>query len=82
MRIFFRSAMAQSDRSNCPSPKAECVGFIDSEIRGMSWSPDYELMVLVTGNRSILSMTQEWDIITEVPLQGDQLQVSQAISLL
>ncbi|ELR18862.1 elongator complex protein 1, putative [Acanthamoeba castellanii str. Neff] len=50
---------------------AECVGFIDSEIRGMSWSPDYELMILVTGNRTILSMTQEWEIVTEVPLQDE-----------
>ena len=51
--------------------QAECVGFIDSEIRGMSWSPDYELMILVTGNRTILSMTQEWEIVTEVPLQDE-----------
>jgi elongator complex protein 1 len=76
----------QEARRHCPSAlfpllltpcalracvQAECVGFIDSEIRGMSWSPDYELMILVTGNRTILSMTQEWEIVTEVPLQDE-----------
>lgn len=52
--------------------EAECVGFIDSEIRAMSWSPDYELLILVTGNGTILSMTQEWDIVAEVPVQEQQ----------
>jgi len=54
--------------------QAECVGFIDSEIRAMSWSPDYELLILVTGNGTILSMTQEWDIVAEVPVQEQQVR--------
>ncbi|KAL6043697.1 Elongator complex protein 1 [Balamuthia mandrillaris] len=50
---------------------AECVGFVDSEIRCMSWSPDYEVMVLVTGNNTLVAMTQEWDILVEVPIEEE-----------
>ncbi len=43
----------------------------------MSWSPDYELMVLVTGNNTLVSMTQEWDIVTEVSIDSQQKEPKQ-----
>jgi elongator complex protein 1 len=34
----------------------------------MSWSPDYELVVFVTGKNTVLLMTKEWDVVSECPI--------------
>eukprot|EP01104_Vermistella_antarctica_P000708 TRINITY_DN10832_c0_g1_i1.p1 TRINITY_DN10832_c0_g1~~TRINITY_DN10832_c0_g1_i1.p1 ORF type:complete len:1570 (+),score=437.99 TRINITY_DN10832_c0_g1_i1:251-4960(+) len=47
---------------------AECVGSIESGVLAMAWSPDYELVVFVTGKRTVICMTQEWDVVNEVSL--------------
>ena len=51
--------------------KIESVGEIDSGIACMGWSPDFEFVVLVTGNSSLIQMTNEWDVVTEVPLHPE-----------
>jgi elongator complex protein 1 len=53
---------------NLNSREAECVGTIDSGIVAMAWSPDFELMLLATGNSTLLTMTNEWDVLSEVSL--------------
>ena len=47
--------------------KKEVVGVLDSGIFCMSWSPDNEIFVLATGNSTLVSMSNEFDIINEVP---------------
>ncbi|KAI9245023.1 IKI3 family-domain-containing protein [Sporodiniella umbellata] len=46
----------------------EVVGSVDSGILALSWSPDQDLVVLVTGERKVLEMTQDFDAITEFEL--------------
>ncbi|KAJ8329790.1 putative elongator complex protein 1 [Batrachochytrium dendrobatidis] len=65
--------LARFDHSqnNTLSPTVECVGIIDSGIKTMSWSPDLELVLFVTGSGTILEMTQEFEMISEAPIHVD-----------
>ncbi|KAI9598831.1 IKI3 family-domain-containing protein [Syncephalis fuscata] len=47
---------------------AECVGHFESGIKSMAWSPDEELLIIVTGADELLLMTSEFTVITENPL--------------
>lgn len=38
----------------------------------MSWSPDQDVVVMVTGVNHILMMTREFDAILEVPIETDE----------
>ncbi|KAL6117335.1 elp1 [Pungitius sinensis] len=49
----------------------ECVGSVDSGLTSMSWSPDGELVVLTTGQETIIIMTQNFEPITEVGIHQD-----------
>ncbi|KAM8847725.1 elongator complex protein 1 [Synchiropus picturatus] len=49
----------------------ECVGSVDSGLTSMSWSPDEELVVLTTGQESIIMMTKHFEPITEVSIHQD-----------
>jgi len=53
---------------DCNSSTAEVVGSLDSGILSMAWSPDYELVIFATKNGTLIEMTKEWDIVTEVPI--------------
>ncbi|KND02563.1 Elongator subunit IKI3 [Spizellomyces punctatus DAOM BR117] len=46
----------------------EVVGTVDSGILCMEWSPDHELVVIVTGAGTILEMTKDFEVITEIPI--------------
>ena len=37
----------------------------------MSWSPDQDLVVMVTGTGNLLLMTREFDPLTEVPINSE-----------
>ncbi|KAI7891979.1 IKI3 family-domain-containing protein [Mucor mucedo] len=58
----------------------EIMGSVDSGIQAMCWSPDQDLVVLVTGEKKVLEMTQDFDTITEFDLhvedQGEGVQHS------
>ncbi|KAI9311999.1 IKI3 family-domain-containing protein [Dichotomocladium elegans] len=58
----------------------DVVGSVESGIEAMTWSPDQDLVVLVTGSKNVLEMTQEFDTITEFPLhvehEGEGVQHS------
>ncbi|XP_041845937.1 elongator complex protein 1 [Melanotaenia boesemani] len=49
----------------------ECVGSVDSGLTSMSWSPDEELVVLTTGQETIIMMTKDFEPITEVGIHQD-----------
>ncbi|KAI9015161.1 IKI3 family-domain-containing protein [Gaertneriomyces semiglobifer] len=48
--------------------REEIVGSVDSGILAMEWSPDEELVIIVTGTGTLLEMTKDFDVITEVPI--------------
>ncbi|KAF9975119.1 hypothetical protein BGZ73_001334 [Actinomortierella ambigua] len=58
----------------------EIVGSVDSGILCMAWSPDDELVVMVTGEGSILEMTKDFDVIAEnkinVEESGEDISVN------
>ena len=39
----------------------------------MSWSPDQELVVMVTGNTSLLLMAGEFDPLTEIRIDTNKI---------
>ncbi|XP_063776122.1 elongator complex protein 1 isoform X2 [Pseudophryne corroboree] len=49
----------------------ECVGSVDSGIITMSWSPDQELVLLMTGQQTIILMTKDFQPVAEVPIHQD-----------
>ncbi|CAG8433717.1 10419_t:CDS:10 [Diversispora eburnea] len=59
----------------------ELVGSIDSLIKCMEWSPDEELVIFVTGNDTILEMTKDFDVITEFPINVEDLGEAVSISV-
>ncbi|KAJ1911044.1 putative elongator complex protein 1, partial [Coemansia sp. S17] len=62
------------------SEAPELVGTVDSGIMACAWSPDEELLALVTGEARLLLMTQDFDVVDEFPLaqgqQGEEVQVA------
>lgn len=58
----------------------DLVGTVDSGIWACQWSPDDEVLALVTGEAKLLLMTQDFDVLEEQPLacgeQGEEVQVS------
>ncbi|XP_041653539.1 elongator complex protein 1 [Cheilinus undulatus] len=49
----------------------ECRGSVDSGLTSMCWSPDEELVILTTGQETIIMMTKDFEPITEVGIHQD-----------
>nr|XP_033774051.1 elongator complex protein 1 isoform X2 [Geotrypetes seraphini] len=49
----------------------ECVGTVESGLIVMSWSPDQELVLLVTGQETLILMTKEFEPIAETSLNQE-----------
>ncbi|XP_045886110.1 elongator complex protein 1 [Micropterus dolomieu] len=56
---------------NLNTCQLECVGSVDSGLTSMSWSPDEELVILTTGQETIIMMTKEFEPITEIGIHQD-----------
>jgi len=52
---------------------ADVVGSVDAGILAAAWSPDEDLLVLITGGPMprLLLMTRHWDVVHEAPLATD-----------
>ena len=46
----------------------KCVGNIETGVLAAQWSPDDELLVLITGRRTLLEMTKEFEVVREIPM--------------
>lgn len=44
------------------------MGDVDDGIEQMAWSPDQDLVVMVTGAGNLLLMTRDFDPLTEVAM--------------
>uniref|UniRef100_A0A3P9L654 Elongator complex protein 1 n=1 Tax=Oryzias latipes TaxID=8090 RepID=A0A3P9L654_ORYLA len=56
---------------NLNTCQLECVGSVDSGLTAMSWSPDEELVLLTTGQETVVMMTKDFEPITEVGIHQD-----------
>lgn len=58
----------------------EIVGSVPSGLKTAIWSPDNELLVLLTGDDQLLVMTRYFDVVYESPLRvmefGDEAQIN------
>jgi elongator complex protein 1 len=52
------------------SDECESVGVIQEGIRAMAWSPDQELVIFATGANTLLTMTKEFEILVENPIDS------------
>jgi elongator complex protein 1 len=59
----------------------EIVGTISPSIAAARWSPEEELLVLVTGDGKVLFMSRSIDLITEAALSADDLKLSKHVSV-
>ncbi|ORX62126.1 IkappaB kinase complex, IKAP component [Hesseltinella vesiculosa] len=60
------------ERFDAGQDAVEVVGTVDSGIHAMTWSPDQDLVVLITGEKKVLVMTQDFEPITEFPLHVEE----------
>ncbi|KAM4054060.1 elongator complex protein 1 isoform 1-T2 [Anomaloglossus baeobatrachus] len=56
---------------NLNTGQLECVGCVDSGIVAMSWSPDQELVLLITGQQTIILMTKDFEPIAEIQIHQE-----------
>ncbi|XP_053318021.1 elongator complex protein 1 [Spea bombifrons] len=54
--------------SNRDTGQLECVGSVDSGIVAMSWSPDQELVLIITGQQTMILMTKDFEPVAETPI--------------
>lgn len=66
---------------NVPIGELECVGNVDSGFTSMSWSPDMELLVLTTGQETMIMMTREFDPIMEKSLHPENFGSAEFITV-
>ncbi|XP_071171469.1 elongator complex protein 1-like [Mytilus edulis] len=59
----------------------ECVGNVESGFTSMCWSPDLELLVLTTGQDTLIMMTREFDPVTEKSLHPEQFGSAEFVTV-
>ncbi|XP_055973206.1 elongator complex protein 1 [Sorex fumeus] len=76
-------AMASGDviLCNLSTHQLECVGSVASGICVMSWSPDQELVLLVTGQQTLIMMTKDFEPIMEQQIHQEDFGESKFVTL-
>ena len=59
------------------SQEVEEVGCVDSGITALEWSPDGDILAIITGSGNLLIMSQEWEALSEVSLDDSGAPVSE-----
>lgn len=59
----------------------ENVGTFDEGIKASCWSPDEELLAIVTGSNQLLSMTKSFEPLSELPLQTKDFGINAPVNL-
>ncbi|NXI22503.1 ELP1 protein, partial [Sterrhoptilus dennistouni] len=66
---------------NLSTKQVECVGSVDSGLTVMSWSPDQELVLLATGEQTLIMMTRDFEPITEKQIHQDEFGEGKFVAL-
>jgi elongator complex protein 1 len=59
----------------------EIVGSVDAGLKAAAWSPDEELLVLVTGDENVLFMSREFESISEVKFAREDVKLSKHVNV-
>lgn len=59
----------QLDDAQDSKALVDVVGSVEAGIKSAEWSPDEELLVLVTGEENLVQMTKTFDVLAEHPLK-------------
>ncbi|XP_006864750.1 PREDICTED: elongator complex protein 1 [Chrysochloris asiatica] len=66
---------------NLSTHQLDCVGSVASGISVMSWSPDQELVLLATGQQTLIMMTKDFEPILEQQIHQDDFGESKFITV-
>ncbi|XP_029775496.1 elongator complex protein 1 [Suricata suricatta] len=66
---------------NLSTSQLECVGSVASGISVMNWSPDQELVLLATGQQTLIMMTKDFEPIMEQQIHQDDFGESKFITV-
>ncbi|XP_067016133.1 elongator complex protein 1-like [Acropora muricata] len=66
---------------NIVTKQIECVGSVDSGLKSMAWSPDQELVVFMTGEGTLIMMTQDFNVICEFPYHSEEFGEEKPITV-
>ncbi|NXG73414.1 ELP1 protein, partial [Baryphthengus martii] len=66
---------------NLSTKQVECVGSVESGLSTMSWSPDQELVLLATGQQTLIMMTRDFEPITEKHIHQDEFGEGKFVAL-
>ncbi|KAM8803480.1 elongator complex protein 1 [Rhynchonycteris naso] len=66
---------------NLSTHHLECVGSVASGISVMSWSPDQELVLLATGQQTLIMMTKDFEPIMEQQIHQDDFGESKFVTV-
>ncbi|GAA6031547.1 hypothetical protein JCM8097_006514 [Rhodosporidiobolus ruineniae] len=72
-QVFLNGGMGEARREN--------VGTFDTGIKAASWSPDDELLAIVTGDNQLLLLTRTFDPLSESPLHTSSFGVHAPVSV-
>lgn len=59
----------------------EIVGTLEPSVSTARWSPDEELLTVVTGDGQVLFMSRSFDVITSTTMHSDDLKLSKHVSV-
>ncbi|KAI8715726.1 Elongator complex protein 1 [Fusarium sp. LHS14.1] len=71
----------QEDKFSGGDPHIEIVGSIDAGISAARWSPDEELLVVVTKANTVILMGATFDPVAEVTMTAEDLKASKHVSV-
>lgn len=63
------------------SLQVEVVGSVESGIKAAAWSPDEELLVLVTGEDNLVEMTKTFDVLQECPVKTEDFGENEFVNV-
>lgn len=58
----------------------ECEGSVDGGIAAACWSPDFRFVLLATNNDTLICMTNNWEVVNEVPFPSRSNSTGVSIS--
>ncbi|CAH1797491.1 unnamed protein product [Owenia fusiformis] len=81
MSVCVATVMGDLILWNTSTSEVECVGSVESGFTSMAWSPDQELVVLATGQKTLIMMTREFEPIIETPFEPSSFGDAQFVNV-